>query len=602
MGCAGSKISESIAEQKLLTKQSLETMKDDVKESMLARRAKGAVLDDTVMTTKKRAKDTEDAIDGAIYMYSVWAARKTDMLRLPSLAVWAQAKPFIGGEAASKAVLAAAIQQVNLTALLLEWRAGAALPCVGLLKKAKQMLRDASDLCNTYIEGAILEKAAVEKHNVAAAAAEKAKAALDEVSKDLETQADDEAGGADKKQKALDAKKRRAEECEAAAAAAATAREAAEVELARTRSSVIEETGRMASDAERAVGDAFKLLRSGYEELAFKATGLLASPEFAEQNRAVHRASEADGSKAEDEGCSVMGESSAGAVGGGISLVELMPNREGQAAGVDALLQAVEVADHQTKAAVKRLGKWAKHGLRTALGPPVESGAVKAARSEGKVLGVLLEQLATPEIKLLVEGALLDNRAATEEGFVSGALSEYESSTKLGQAALAPIGARCKEWLSGRKKEAEAQLKLEKAEATKVKAEAAAEKAAEKAEAAIGEADEKSREKAEAAAAKAKAASDRADVEQKKAEVAEMGAKLQAEYEALVKEAQQLQGTESGSVTALFVAPLQGCATGPDSPPAPLTGLDWTGRDCAGLDWTGLDPSPRATCNRLDVT
>ena len=81
----------------------------------LARRAKGLTLDEAVMRSKETIMKLEDAVDAGTLLIDLWAAKKTDILQLPSLAVWANAPgiPFLGGDDAAKAATSEANDAVE---------------------------------------------------------------------------------------------------------------------------------------------------------------------------------------------------------------------------------------------------------------------------------------------------------------------------------------------------------------------------------------------------------------------------------------------------------------------------------------------------------
>ena len=471
-----------------------------MKEAKLARRAKGVTLDETVADAKKKAKSFEDVVDEAILLYSTWSSHSTDVLRLPSLASWTKSKPFIGGDAAAEAVLTVAMQQINLTALLLTWR-GSVKRTVASFKVAKKALRELIDGCNAYTEVAIDEKAAVERHKAATAAAEKATAAVGEAEKAQQAEQEKEGASAEptpSKQlaslvKQLETKKQLEAKAASASTAAAEAREAAEKALLAARTAATEGAQRLMGDANRALNDAFTTLRSAQEELGFKSKGLLSSPEFVEQ---VQAAWSAGGAQATPK--------QAGAVEEVAALGEVVEGAEAQEAQVAVLLGCIEATERATRLLSKRLGKWVKYGLPTALGPACEGGGVKRERSEEGVVSRLAEQITSPEIRALVTGALLDGRSQVERAFVSGPVVEMEAATKELQTALGALEKRCKSWRDGWKKEADLQAKVERLELAAARAETQAEKLKETAALQLSPGE---KAKAESAVAHAKAAS-----------------------------------------------------------------------------------------------
>ena len=558
-----------------------EEAQDELKELILAKRAKSAnaKLDDALMALKKRGLMLEDSVDGAVLVYKKWSQARSDLLKLPSLSSWAMRKPFVGGEASAKEVQVAAAQTVQLTNLLLGWRKACGNECVTGLEGAKVTLRASNALFNAYIESAIKEQDATDKHAKAAEVEAKAKESCEAAQAEYDAAlaayeskkaaappptaaasaatpaaageaTAPEPEGPPPKPASLEGKKSKWDVATATLASKLTLKRTAVAELEAAMEKATNEGGAKVAEAEAAIGAAFTSLRTGYEKMAFEATGMLDSPDFAKMTESyapVDEVQQANDAKNKKDASAM-------------AAVALGETKEGSAAqelSVKAIITAARVAERSLKAASKAIGYWVKDGAFRVLGPTAVTAdsAPKFMKwqCEKAVVESLLEQMADEETKAVVGGLLFGGmlsagRADVETKFAEGAAKEILAAADATVSALSGVAKSGEAWLESKKK----------ADATKAAVDAKTKAAEESA----ANPDESKRKEPPS-----------------ELEVTEATSQMEASqkmYEALMATATGLQA-ESGaeSLATLYVMPLKAFMTA-------LTGL-YCARGVAGL-------------------
>jgi len=475
---------------------------------------------------------------------------KSDILQVPALFVWGRKKPFLGSATAAKALLSAATQQVELSALQVAWRNEVAQTFLTGLPKAKEQLRVANGKCNMYIEAAIKSKAAVDKHMAAVATTDKAKAALAKATEAAEAAkaaldapsedglpADGDAPGDDvEKEKARRTKeveraadaesKKRAKvtECETVVASLLIYREAAEKELAEAKGGAEEAGGSMLAEAEAQIKASFVALHTGYEKMAHSAKGMVSSPEFG----AVMEAYQPEDETAAGEAKEAPPTEAVAAV----AIGEVKEDGAEQDLSVEGLIAACKNAERAAKVTVKSFTSWARGGLQYQLGPKATDK--DAWKCEAGVIGKLSALISSPEARAVVEKTVLEGRADMEAAFGSTALAAFSTAVSIFQTEIRRVSLNAHDWQSQRHKAEELRRKLEA-----------------KAVAAAKDADLPDDDKRKAQPPSAE--------EQK--ELAVAAAAVGESLKALMGDAATLNGEGDGSVDALFVKPLQALMT-----------------------------------------